>query len=121
MAKKRGQREGTIYKRKDGSWMAQITIQGQRKTKYFKTQGEGLEWLRNMRNQIQNGLTLVGVQTTLKDFLGQWLIAHKPSVRPNMIEQYVQIINQHIVPVLGNIKLMDIHPDQIQGSVQYEN
>lgn len=37
MARKRGQNEGSIYKRKDGLWIVQVTIQNKRISKYFKT------------------------------------------------------------------------------------
>ena len=40
MAKKRGQGEGSIYRRKDGLWTAQVTVEGKHISKYFKTQQE---------------------------------------------------------------------------------
>jgi integrase len=115
MAKKRGQGEGSIYKRKDGLWVTQVTIQGKRISKYFKTQGECREWLRNTQNQIQNGLTLSGAKTNLREFLDQWLGAIRESVRPKTFWQYRQLVQQHISPVLGDVKLKDLRPDQIQG------
>jgi integrase len=36
-------------------------------------------------------------------------------VRPKTIFQYEQIFRQHIAPTLGNIKLKDLRPDQIQA------
>jgi len=41
MAKKRGNNEGTVYKRKDGRWCAQVSLSGKRITKYAKIQSEG--------------------------------------------------------------------------------
>ena len=38
MAKKRGQNMGSVYKRKDGRWVGQVTIEGKPHYKYFKTQ-----------------------------------------------------------------------------------
>ena len=76
MARKRGQNEGCIYKHKNGSWVVQVTIQGKRLSKYFKLQSEAREWLQITNNQIQGGLTLAGAQTTLQDFLNQWLISY---------------------------------------------
>jgi hypothetical protein len=40
MAKKRGNNEGTVYKRSDGRWCAQVSLSGRRITKYAKTQRE---------------------------------------------------------------------------------
>ena len=105
MARKRGQNEGSIYKRKDGRWVAQVTIQGQHISKYFKSQVECREWLRITQSQVQNGLILAGAQTAFNEFLEQWLISYKSSVHPNTIVQYEGIVHLHIIPVLGSIKL----------------
>jgi hypothetical protein len=70
MARKRGQNEGTIYQRKDGLWIVQVTIQNKRISKYFKSQAECREWLRNTQSQIQNGLTLSGARIA-SDFANQ--------------------------------------------------
>jgi integrase len=112
--RKRGQNEGSIYKRKGGRWCAQISVQGKRVTNYFDTQREGLDWLQEMRNQINAGLTLDGAQKSLSDFLEQWLGSIRLSVRPMTLSQYRQIVRMHIIPMLGSIKLKDLRPDQIQ-------
>lgn len=115
MSKKRGQGEGSIYKRKDGSWSAQVSIQGKRVSKYFKTQREGLDWLQQIRNQIQAGLTFSGAQLPLSEFLQQWLGSIRESIKTKTLFQYAQIIRDHIIPRLGKIKLKDLRPDQIQS------
>ena len=40
MARKRGQNEGSIYQRKDGKWVGQVSLQGRRLYKYGKTKKE---------------------------------------------------------------------------------
>ena len=115
MARKRGQNEGTIYHRKDGLWAVQVTIQHKRISKYFKTQAECREWLRKTQSQIQNGLTLAGARTTVIEFLEQWLGTIQESLRPKTLQQYTQIVRQHIAPRLGAIKLKHLRPDQIQA------
>jgi integrase len=114
MAKKRSQGEGSIYKRKDGLWVAQVTIQGKHISKYFKTQSEARQWLQTTRSQIQDGLTFMGAKTTLKEFLEEWLKGYAQAVRSKTYHQYVQIVHQHIDPAIGAIKLKDLRPDQIQ-------
>lgn len=57
MAKKRGQNEGSIFKRKDGRWVAQVTIEGRTFSKYFKTQRECREWNKETLSQVDEGLT----------------------------------------------------------------
>ena len=115
MAKKRGQNEGTIYKRKDRTWSAQVSIQGRRLSKYTKTQTEARTWLRTTLNQVDNGITFLGAQMELGKYLEQWLVTVKTSVRPRTYDQYRQIATGHITPVVGRIKLKDLRPDHIQS------
>jgi integrase len=115
MARKRGQNEGTYYQRKDGLWIVQVTIQNKRISKYFKSQAECRQWLRTTQSQIQDGLTLAGARTTLIEYLEQWLGSIRESVRLNTLDQYTQIVRQHIAPRLGAIKLKDLRSDQIQS------
>jgi integrase len=115
MPRKRGHGEGSMYKRKNGLWSAQISVQGKRVTNYFKTQREGLDWLQQMRNQIRAGLTFTGAQLPLREFLSQWLGSIRESVKGKTLHQYGQIVRDHIAPRLGNIKLKDLRPDQIQA------
>lgn len=115
MARKRGQNEGSIFQRKDGLWTVSVSIQGKRISKYFRSQSECREWLRNTQKQIQNGLTLAGAQTTVFEYLGQWLGIIRESVRPRTLDQYAQIVRQYIAPRLGTIKMKDLRSDQIQA------
>jgi integrase len=68
-----------------------------------------------MQSQIQDGLTLAGARTTLIEYLEQWLGTIRESVRPRTLDQYTQIVRGHIASRLGNIKLKDMRPDQIQA------
>lgn len=115
MSKKRGQNEGSIYKRKDGLYSAQVTgDDGKRVTKYFKTRKEAYEWVQMLQTQIKNGLSLAGAQAFMCDFLDNWLATAKTTVRPKTYEQYGQIIRQHILPTMGKMRLKDIRPNIIQ-------
>jgi len=115
MPKKRGHGEGSVYKRKDGFWTAQVTSQGKQIYKYFKTQREALDWVHETKTQLKNGIPIRAATITLQKYLDWWLAAHKSAVRPNTIIQYSQIVRQHIVPVLGKIKLKDLSPNHIQS------
>ncbi len=115
MSRKRGQGEGSIFRRKNGLWVAQMTIQGKHLTKYSKSQSECREWLRKVRAQVEDGLTFSGAQVILSAFLNEWLVLNSTSVRPKTSDQYKQIVNQHIIPDLGKIKLKDLNPRHIQA------
>ena len=99
MAKKRGQGEGSIYKRKDGLWTAQVTVDGKHISKYFKTQQEARTWLLTTNTQIRDGLILSGANITYEQYLNEWLITIKSTIRPKTHEQYTQIVQQHILPI----------------------
>lgn len=115
MAKIRGHGEGSIYKRKDGLWVAQILAQGTKLYKYCKTQHEAREWLQETRSQMQSGMSLAASQVTLNQFLQQWLESHKTSIRLKTAAQYDQIVNQYLSPGIGRIKLKELRPDHIQA------
>jgi integrase len=115
MSRKRGQGEGSIYKRKDGLWTAQVTVEGKHISKYFKTQQDARLWLLTTNSQIRDGLNLSGANISCDKYLNNWLITIKSTIRPKTHEQYTQIVQQHILPFLGEIKLKDLRPDNIQS------
>ncbi len=114
MAKKRGQNEGSIYKRKDGLWVGQITIGAKREYKYCKTQREVRVWLKMKQSQIDAGVDLGKADTTLSEYLKEWLSTKAMEIRPKTHDQYTGIVNHHINPPIGRFKLKDLRPDQIQ-------
>jgi integrase len=111
---KRANREGTIYKRPNGTWAAQVTVDGKRLTKYAKTQRECRQWLKETLGQIDQGLTAGVAKITLEQYLLRWLETVKSVLRPNTYLQYVQVCRDHIIPKLGKIRLRDLRPDHIQ-------
>jgi integrase len=113
MAKRRSNSEGTIYKRKNGRWCAQVSVNGRRLTKYGKTQGECRDWLRKTLAQADSGIAVEAAQT-LGEFLPMWLEAVKPSIRARTYTCYEINIRHHITPELGHIKLSNLRPDHIQ-------
>lgn len=114
MAKKRGNNEGSIYKRKNGSWRALVTVDGKRLTRTFNTKREGQEWIRKMLDEIDSGLVFESTLITLETFINEWLVSIEPSVRFNTFKQYEQVSRQHILPTLGEKRLRDVTPEQIQ-------
>ena len=115
MAKRRGNKEGTIYLRKNGRWSAQLTVEGRRICFTGSTQREAQDWLMMTRNQVESGLTAAGAKATLRVFLSEWLATINTSLRPKTWGQYSQVVRQHILPELGKTKLKDLRPDQIQS------
>ena len=115
MAKRRGNNEGSISRRPNGTWRGQVSLGDRRLTKTFKTRRECQDWVRKTLNQIDQGLTFRGANTRLGAFLRKWLTSVKPSLRASTWIHYESTIRLHILPALGeNTRLKDIKPERLQ-------
>ena len=113
MAKRRGNNEGSIVRLPSGTYRALITLDGKRITHTGKTRAECQGWIRKMLDQIDEGLTYQGSQTTLGEFLKEWLVTAKTALRPKPAQQYEKLVENHVLPVIGKVKLKDLRPDTI--------
>lgn len=117
---RRGNGEGTIYKRKDGKWTAQITVgidevTGKviRKTFYGKQRKEVAEKLTIFLNQKESFLK-DGKHMKLKEWLSLWLNTYNQNIAFSAYDDYESKIYQHIIPTLGEIELCELKPIMIQ-------
>lgn len=120
MAGKRGNGEGSIFKRADGRWCAQVDlgyVNGKRKRKYLygTTRRAVQQRLTKVLRDVQQGLPVAMERQTVAQFLTRWLEdAVKPSVRPRSALTYEQRITNHLTPALGRIALDKLTPQHIQ-------
>jgi len=114
MAKKRGNNEGTVYKRKDGRWCAQVSLSGKRITRYAKTQRECHDWVREITNKIEHGMSFDATQLTLERYMESWLTGKDLSIRQNTARNYRRYAEQDILPVIGKMRLQNILPAHIR-------
>ncbi len=112
--------EGSIYRRKDGRWVAVVSLNSadgrrQRKSFYSKTRGEAQERLTQaLHNAHETGL--VPQRSTLGYYLDEWLEQTvKPAVRPNTYAFDEQMVRLHIKPQLGHLPLAHLTPQHAQG------
>ncbi len=115
---KRGSGEGSIYRRSDGRWVGEMTIEGRkRKFVYARTRKEAHEKLHAALQELQQGIVLEGnAKQTVKQFLSDWLEnSQKQQVRPRTYERYEEIVRLHIVPVLGRHRLQKLTAQSIQA------
>lgn len=123
MSKKRGAGEGSITKRKDGLWMGSVTIgrdkNGKQKRKYFygKTRKDVSDNLTKVLLELNTGAYIdSSASPTLAEWLNTWLFTYKiNSVKATTFEQYETIIRVHILPTIGEIKITDLKPNQLQN------
>jgi integrase len=115
MARKhRGRNEGSIYQRSNGTWRAQIYKDGRRIGKTYKTKSEAQEWLRNLQIEIGRGMDYQGGKTTLEEYLPQWIENNKASLRAKTVHEYERIVSKHILPRMGNLRLLDLRLAKIE-------
>jgi len=118
VAKRRFESEGSIYFNDSiDRWVAQISLpNGQRKSKSSTTQKEVRDWLIDQRNMLREGLFVTDGQIRLGDFLDRYIDdVARHSLRPRTYDRNNDIVNNHIKPDLGNIKLSALRPDQVQS------
>ncbi len=116
---KRGQNEGSIYKRKDGRWEAALTIPGtggKRQRFYGETQREVREKLTAARRALDQGDLPIRERQTVGQFLERWLTdVVKPGVRPRTHQSYAQLVRLHLKPALGHHQLTKLTPQHVQA------
>ena len=113
----RGNREGSIFLRKDGRWAAALTIGGgRRKTFYGRTRREVADKLTVALKAREDGLPATNDRLTVAAFLQRWLDeSARPTVRPRTFESYAATVEQHLIPALGHYALTKLKPDTVQA------
>lgn len=110
----RSRNEGSISKRANGSYLAQVSIDGKRVSRVYKTKKEAQDWINTLTGQVKQGLTYNSAKTTVDELLAEWLKIKKTKSRPATEEQYRRIARLYISPALGKLKLQDITAARIQ-------
>ena len=124
-AKKRANGEGSIRKRDEGGWEGRytagydiLTRKQSQKGGFANTKKECAAKLakaiqENTGPYYQRGKGYDDV--TLGHWMYLWFEAYtKPNIRPNTITSYTNIIENHIIPALGDIRLTKLQSIQIQ-------
>src|SRR5215210_6696870 len=101
MAKKRGNNEGSISRRKDGRWEARYTVHTadgtKRKVLYGRTRADVSAKLTKAMADRDGGLVFDAGGSTLGDYLDRWLSdAVKDTVRESTYSRDEYLVNNHI-------------------------
>jgi integrase len=113
---RRGNREGCIAQRKDGTWYGYVTLdRGRRKWYYGKTRIEvAAKVAKGVRAAIE-GVPIPPERGTVGQFLQEWLDGTaKTKVRPSTYRSYQDLVRLHIAPELGKVRLNRLTPTQVQ-------
>ncbi len=117
---KRGNGEGSIFRRKGGGWCGQYTVytsEGRkRRTLYGKTRQEVAAKLSKALADREGGLTFDAGTTTVGEYLARWL-SHsvRDTVSQKTYERYESIVRVHLSPALSAIRLKALTPGHVRG------
>lgn len=122
MAKRRGNNEGSICKRKDGSWQGSVPVgydpeTGKPKRKYFYavTRREVADKIAKALVEAKNGGFVEPTKTSFGEWLDRWLTSYKKGeLKASTYESYEVLINTHVKPALGNIPMAKLQANTLQ-------
>ena len=119
MGKRRGRGEGSIYRRKDGLWVGQYTVQTTNgiKTKYIysKTRKDAATRLAKAIAERDTGLIFDAGALTMGAYLDRWLDAIRDTVKQRTWHRHEEVSRLHLKPALGNVRLDKLNALQVQS------
>ncbi|HEY8490967.1 MAG TPA: site-specific integrase [Dehalococcoidia bacterium] len=117
--KKRGNNEGSLGKRKDGRWEARVTLpDGTRRSFYGRTREEAARKLAQALRAVQEGGSLARPgRRTVGDLLDAWLQAKAGQVRPGTLASYRWLVDHHLRPRLGAVRLAALDAARIEAAL----
>ena len=122
---KRGNGEGSIYKRKHGKgsslWAASITIgvneegKPMRKTYYGPTRNSVADKLNEALAKTKNGTYKEPAKILVREWLDTWLNDYmKNSIRVTTFENYEVQVRLHLKPAIGHVRLSQLTTAHLQ-------
>ena len=117
MVRRRPSGEGSIFQDKRGFWVAKITLpDGMRREKHSKRQDVVKKWLLTARSESRDGILPKDENITVSQFFNNYKeTVWKHSMRPKTLEVQTYLLNKHILPSIGSLKLVNLRPDHIQS------
>lgn len=114
----RGKHEGCIYKitrRGKPKWRVQLTLEnGKRSQREFRAEREAIRYLHDANHRKARGLRAADSDQKLRVFLRSvWLPAMKQTIRASTFESYSQIVENHLIPGLGEVPLSKLTPQKV--------
>ena len=116
MAPRRGNGEGSISRRKNGTYQGALRLpDGRRKYVYGESRDEVRRKLGTAIHSLETGTLTDARGLTVGEFLDQWLQeVVKPNVRPWTLAGYEVHVRLHLKPVIGKIQLDRLTPSHVQ-------
>ncbi len=105
---------GSVSQRPGGLWQAQVTVDGERRTVYARTEREVVAKLQALQSQASAGLPGVDRRTTVATYLAGWLQLVTTRVRPRTMGHYTYMVRL-ISREVGRAKLATLSPADVEA------
>jgi hypothetical protein len=107
-------RQGRLH-----AWRAALTLgpeSGGGRT-YFRgsTRQEVQQKLAAAKRALEGGLPQLEGRQTVQQFLAPWLLVIKPTMERGAWRRHEEFVRLHIVPILGQTRMIQVTPQQIQA------
>jgi integrase len=117
---KRGNGEGSIYRRKDGRWVGQYTVQTADGPKYRyiygKTRQTVAERLTKAMADRDGGLVFDAGNITVGEYLERWLSDFvRDTVKESTYSSYTRLAEKHAIPDLSRVKLKTLTTTHVRA------
>jgi integrase len=118
--RRRANQEGSIFQRKDGRWVAQITYTGldgipKLVPRYFHTQSEARRALTTTKSKQDAHQLVITGKATVREWLDVWL---EEFVKPNRAKRthkgYHDVLKEHLPENIGRLPLTKLAPETLQ-------
>jgi len=116
--KRRGRGEGSIFKRADGRWSAEVSAglredgRRRRRTLYGPTKRD----VQRQLHELQSQGFIDATRLTVGQFLDHWLeTAVRPSLAPTTHERYKIVVDRYVKPHIGSMRLGKLAPVHVQA------
>jgi integrase len=121
---RRANGEGSIFRRKDGTWSAELSYRDQygalkRRTVYGRTQADVRAKFREARERIECGAPVKDASMTVAAWLEEWIATSlAASGRKQATKDlYATLTRTHLVPTVGAIPLGRLRPSDVEALI----
>lgn len=112
--------EGSVSQRKDGLWVGRVELEprnGKRRRRvvYAKTQKAVILKMRDVRKQVDAGVTTTR-SMTLEAWLAKWVDEIAPKrVKPKTLATYRSYVYRYLMPAIGRVKLDRLNVQDVRN------
>jgi hypothetical protein len=114
-------KNNVIKRGKSWSFVVEISrdpVSNKRRQKWYsgyRTKDEAIQARRRVLTELDTGRFVEESRLTMRDFMEEWLVAVKPTVRESTWETYSLLVRVHIVPRLGHVRVQRLTPAALNG------